>query len=243
MASWRDTAAYGFDPPLDKAEWAWQFLRRHHEYRADYAWFIATWRALEADYGAPPQRDFFRWRQDPRAWRREAEPTQCGSEGCAAEDDKLLIECWMGAKWGLRKFPLDPALARPLPGRELDWREQGVETPVVAATSLEHLQQQQGKIALGFDLSLPLPAQLLAAQRLLIARRRGLERAGGLPPRALAAGLEIWTTYLRVLDGVDAGASLDDVARVLGLADAAAALDAARAMAATGYRRILLLEQ
>ena len=66
---WRQAEAYAWCSELTAPEWAWQFLRRNPEYRADYAWFISVWRDLEGLYGAPPERDFFRWRQDPRAWR------------------------------------------------------------------------------------------------------------------------------------------------------------------------------
>lgn len=234
--AWQGPENYVFEPHLSGAEWAWQFLRRNPDYRRDYAWFIVTWQALEADYGAPPTRDFFRWRQDPRAWRSEAELAGCGSEACPGVDDKVLIECWMGAKWGLRKFPLDPARERPVPGEELDWREQPLSVEVLGAADHDHLQQRHGKIGIGFDLSLPVDAQLEAAKRLMLIRRRGLERNGDLPPRSVQVGCEVWTRLLRLLDGVEAGLSLADLAAT----DEEWA--AAQAMTAVGYRRILLLE-
>jgi hypothetical protein len=227
---------------LTAAEWAWQFLRRNPEYRADYAWFIGLWRELEATYGAPPKRDFFRWRQDPRAWRSEADLTDCPSEGCGVEGDKVLIECWMGAKWGLRKFPIDPALERPQPGVVLDWREQVMETPILAMASQDYLQRQGSKIALGFDLALPLEPQLAQAKRQLIAVRRGLDKAGFLPPRTLAAGCDAWTTQLRLLDGAAADAGLEELSEILNLVEIEQALAEARTMASAGYRNILWLE-
>ena len=39
---------------LTRDQWAWEFLRRNPDYQRDYRAFIAIWRALEADYGAPP---------------------------------------------------------------------------------------------------------------------------------------------------------------------------------------------
>jgi len=239
---WRQAGNYAWCGELTAAEWAWQFLRRNPEYRADYAWFISVWRELERVYGAPPQRDFFRWRQDPRAWRSEADLPACPSEGCAAEDDKVLIECWMGAKWGLRKFPIDPALERPLTGVVLDWREQVMAAPILAAASQDYLQRLGSRIALGFDLALPLEPQLAQAKRQLIAVRRGLEKAGTLPPRTLAAGRDAWTIQLRLLDGALAGASLEELGEILDLADIEQVLAEARAMASAGYRNILWLE-
>ncbi len=238
--SWRDAGPYAFDPPLTGAEWAWQFLRRNPGYQSDYAWFIATWRALEADYGAPPQRDFFRWRQDPRAWRAETELGACAADACPGEADQVLIECWMGAKWGLRKFPPDPALERPEPGVELDWREQALAVREVAA--IEDPSSEPGTLTLAFDLGLPLAAQLDDARVRLVARRRALERAGALPERTVRAAGPRWTCWLRLLDGAAAGAKLDELAAALRLDDAAGELVKARAMTISGYRRILLMD-
>lgn len=237
---WRDAACYAFEPPLTREEWAWQFLRRNPEYRRDYAWFITTWQALEADYGAPPERDFFRWKQDPRAWRAESELAGCASQTCPGENDRVLIECWMGAKWGLRKFPLAPEVVRPKPGESLDWREQPVE--VAEPADGELLSSSPGKMALVFDLTLPLAGQLQDARIRLIARRRALEQAGRLPGRNIRAAAPRWTVWLRLLDGADAGARMHELASVLELADPAAELEQARGMTTSGYRRILLLD-
>jgi len=54
---------YAYCATLTRDQWAWEFLRRNPEYRSDYQQFIAIWRALEADYGEPPNRDFQRWKR------------------------------------------------------------------------------------------------------------------------------------------------------------------------------------
>lgn len=237
---WRDPVGYAFDPPLAREEWAWQFLRRNPEYRADYAWFIATWRALEADYGAPPQRDFYRWRQDARAWRAQSEIAGCAADSCQSENERLLIECWMGAKWGLAKFPIDPGAVRPAPGLELDWREQAVEMAEVLPGV--DLSQSHEKIGLVFDLTLPLAPQLDQARIRLVAARRAMERTGRLPARTVRAASPVWTRWLRLLDGAAAGVCVQELGRVLQLADPHAELESARRMTTTGYRRILLMD-
>jgi hypothetical protein len=109
---------------LTRDQWAWEFLRRNPDYRRNYQAFIAIWRALEADYGAPPSRDFSKWKQDPRAYGPlpgDAELAAPAGELCKVDDDRVLLECWMGAKWGFYKFPLDPARTAPGPD-ELSWR-------------------------------------------------------------------------------------------------------------------------
>ncbi|MCL5060984.1 MAG: DUF6499 domain-containing protein [Candidatus Thermoplasmatota archaeon] len=119
-----DADPYAYCAGLTRDQWAWEFLRRNPEYQRDFQAFIAIWRALEANYGAPPNRDFSRWKQDPRAYgplpgdAKLAAPT---GELCTVDDDRVLLECWMGAKWGFHKFPLDPERIAPAPD-ELSWR-------------------------------------------------------------------------------------------------------------------------
>jgi len=60
--------AYALCATLTRDQWAWEFLRRNPEYQSDYRTFITLWRALEADYGAPPHRNFSQWKLDPRAY-------------------------------------------------------------------------------------------------------------------------------------------------------------------------------
>lgn len=236
---WRLDADYAFCEHLDLAGWAWQFLRREPEYQTDYACFIAIWRQLEARYGAPPQRDFFRWKQDPRAWRPEAEIAGCDTEVCPGENDQVLIECWMGAKWGFRKFPIDPAINLP---DELAWREFPISVEIIQPDVFtEHLQMPE-KLALNFDLSLPLPTQLEAAKRQLIAARQLRAKEGSLPPRGLREGASIWRLWLRLLDALETGETLNSIAEALALGEPDRVAAAAIAMRSGGYRRILMLE-
>jgi hypothetical protein len=214
-------------------------LRREPAYRADYAWFIAAWHQLEATYGAPPNRDYFRWKQDPRAWRAEAEIAGCGTEVCPGENEQVLIECWMGAKWGFRKFPIDPAIDLP---DDLAWRDFPVDVAVVAPSAIPELRQSPEMLALMFDLSLPLPAQLEAAKRQLIAARQARARTGDLPPRGLREGAPVWRRSLRLLDALEAGATQASIGEILDLADTEREASTAIAMSGGGYRRILMLE-
>lgn len=235
---WRRDGDYDFTAGLDGAGWAWQFLRRNPDYRADYAWFIATWRALEADYGAPPARDFFRWKQDARAWRAESELAACGTDACPGENDQVLIDCWMGAKWGFRKFPIDPAIDQP---DELAWREQPLRAMPIESCAGAPWPPE--RVALCFDLGLPLDGQLEAARRELALRRHALAKAGQLPALGIRQGAAAWRLWLRLLDGLDAGAPRAQLGPALRLARPEADIAAAQAMCAGGYRRILMLPE
>lgn len=117
--------AYAHCVGLTRDQWAWEFLRRNPDYRRDYRAFITVWRALEADYGAPPNRDFSKWKQDPRAYGPlpgDTELSAPSGELCTVDDDRVLLECWMGAKWGFHKFPLGPDRSAPPGPDELSWR-------------------------------------------------------------------------------------------------------------------------
>lgn len=214
---------YAYCAVLTRDQWAWEFLRRNPDYQSDYHRFITLWHALEADYGAPPNRDFSKWKLDPRAYGPlpgDVERDVPSGELCMGEDDRVLLECWMGAKWGFYKFPLDPDRSAPGPD-ELSWRPTPqADAPVDAPWRLD----------IAFDLSLPLLPQLEAAKFRLVSRAAELRRQGLAAPKTVANQRARWTAMLRLLDGAttaDAGAT--------------ELLSEAQALMAGGYREILRL--
>lgn len=216
--------AYAYCAGLTRDQWAWEFLRRNPDYRADYRRFIVLWQALEADYGAPPARDFQRWKQDPRAYGPlpgEAELAAPSGELCVGDDERVLIECWMGAKWGFYKFPIDPERSVPPGPDELSWRP-----PPQPASPIG----EPYRLDVSFDLSLPLPPQLEAARFRLVSRASELRRRGLAAPMTVANQRARWTRMLRLLDGDEAQNE-----------ENAALLDEARAMVRAGYLDILRL--
>ena len=217
--------AYDYCATLTRDQWAWEFLRRNPDYQADYRQFIALWHALEADYGTPPQRDFQRWKQDPRAYGPLPGADELDNptgELCVVDGDRVLLECWMGAKWGFYKFPIDPERSTPPCPDKLSWRP-----PPQSDMSIEAPYRHD----IAFDLSLPLPPQLEAAKFRLLSRAAELRRQGLAVPKTVANQCARWTTMLRLLDGA---ATLDN--------NDASLLDEARALVAGDYREILRLE-
>mgnify|MGYP001097757997 CR=1 FL=1 len=209
---------------LTRDQWAWEFMRRSPGYRSDYRRFITLWQALEADYGAPPNRDFTRWKQDPRAYGPlpgDAELAEPTGELCVVDDERVLLECWMGAKWGFYKFPLDPDRSTPPSPAELTWRP-----PPQSASPIA----EPYRLDLSFDLSLPLPPQLEAARFRLVRHAAELRRKGHAAPVTVANQHARWTHMLRLLDGVEAPNG-----------ENAPLLDDARTMAERGYLDILRL--
>jgi len=212
---------------LTRDQWAWEFLRRNPDYQADYRQFIALWQTLEADYGTPPNRDFARWKLDPRAYGPLPGDDALGhssGELCLGENDQILIECWMGAKWGFYKFPLDPARTTPPEPDELAWRPPSLsDAPPDTAYRLD----------ISFDLSLPLLPQLEAAKFRLVSRAAELRRKGLAAPMTVANQRERWAHMLRLLDAEVAGVSVGE--------EDAALLCEAQAMVQGGYLGILRL--
>jgi hypothetical protein len=218
----QDTPHASLDPahaPLDAAQWAWEFLRRNPEYRQDYWEFINTWQALEVDYGAPPRRDFQRWQRDPRATRPAFGPEQMTGAACTTDDeDRQLIECWMGAKWGFYQFPQNPDQPAWTLETPINWRPApGFRFARVSGCATD--------IQVTFDLALPLPAQLDAARQWLVGKQGALRRQGQAAPRSLANQAEHWAKLLAALDS-GSGELLDE----------------AREMSRYGYREILHLQ-
>lgn len=235
MPDWKNPAEYRFTQDLSAEDWAWQFLRRNPAYQSDWQWFAATWSALEADYGQPPQRDYHRWRQDPRAYRRAA-------TNDTGEEESLLIECWMGQKWGFYKFPLDPALEHPEPGMDLLWRDVPLTPQLVATPDNEWLGTDPARVAYGFDLRQALAPQLEQAQRFLRLLQKQRARQGSIVLESSPQHAE-WCDYLRYLDAEAAQASAEQIMTVLQPADLVVLRQRAHEMIQTGYRRILQLSK
>lgn len=215
---------------LTRDQWAWEFLRRNPEYQSDYTHFITIWQALEADYGAPPHRDFAHWKLDPRAYGPldgSTSDVMGNATGglCLGENDRVLIECWIGAKWGFHKFPLDPGLDTPPTPDQLSWRP----PPAPASLPADNVY----RLDIAFDLSLPLPPQLEAAKFRLISRSTELRRSGYPAPLSVVNQRARWTLMLRLLDAGTAKGNMKPEEAVL--------LREAQAMVQGGYRDILRL--
>ncbi len=206
MPDWRQPETYAFTTHLTREQWAWEFLRRNPDYRRSWVAFAATWRDLEAAYGSPPNRDFPAWRQDPRAWVHAA---NCPDGACRVDQDKVLIECALGARFGFHKFPPDPADNDPVGAGRLTWRELWPEpVPELGPRDLAELESDPAQVALAFDLSRPLRDQIDQAKRQLQVLQRQRVREGALTLATVAGRRDLWTCALRLLDAEAAGADL-----------------------------------
>lgn len=200
---WHKPEEYAFTHNLSSAQWAWEFLRRNRDYWQEWAAFKEVWRALEAAYGRPPNRDFCAWKADPRAWVKAAD---CPDSDCRVDQDKVLIECAMGARWGFYKFPPDPADDDPVGAGHLAWREIAQGIPLVSEGDSEWLGEDDARVALGFDLALPLREQLERAKRTLQVMQRQRQRSGRVVAKSLETRRESFCLMLQLLDAESADA-------------------------------------
>ncbi|MCB1722230.1 MAG: hypothetical protein KDJ39_00870 [Gammaproteobacteria bacterium] len=210
---WQRADDYAFTAHLDAAQWAWEFLRRNPAYRAEWQAFDAVWRALEGAYGRPPDRDFCAWKRDPRAW---VPASECAHGECRVDHGKVLIECALGARWGFHKFPPDPDDDDAATDARLTWRPLDETQPLVETDDGAWLGDDPARVALGFDLSQPLPEQLERAKRSLQVLQRQRVKTGRVRPATVAAWRDDLQVMLRLLDAQQAG--IDD-ARLAVVAD------------------------
>ena len=233
---WRDAQAYDFGLSLSPAQWAWEFLRRNRDYQREWEAFMAVWNALEAAYGRPPNRDFCAWTRDRRSW---VPASECPDGECRVDGDKVLIECALGARWGFIKFPPGPGDDDPVGGGRLAWRERPRSTVLVDASAAAWLGQRPDRVALGFDLALPLREQVERAKRKLQMLQRERMRSGDVALRNVRALAPGWIEALRWLDAEADGA--DDATLALLAGEQGVVAGRARTLCAGGYLDILLV--
>lgn len=229
-------ADYEFTRSLNAAQWAWEFLRRNPGYAAEWQSFHATWKALEMAYGRPPDRDFCAWKQDPRAW---VPASECADGECRIDQDKVLIECALGARWGFYKFPPDPHDDDPVGSGRMSWRPLDEVQPIVQADDRAWLGGEPARIALGFDLALPLREQLERAKRTLQVIQRQRLAAGHVRAATVASWRDELALMLRLLDAEPGGSDDGDLAAVA--ADWPQLLAAARTLRDGDYRSLTRL--
>ncbi len=220
IADWQDEDHYAALAAHDGAAWAWEFLRRNPGYQREWTDFMATWRALEAAYGRPPNRDFCAWKNDPRAWVRAGD---AAAGDCRIDQDKVLIECALGARWGFHKFPPDPRDDQAVSAGRLSWRpREQASVALVEPTGAGGIDARREALV-RFDLSLPLREQLEQARRALQLEQRRRRREEGLEMQRIATLAPRLARELRVLDALAAGVGEPTLARLggAGLRDAA----------------------
>lgn len=233
---WKNKNDYEFTRQLNSAQWAWEFLRRNIEYQEEWSDFIQVWQLLESRYGKAPNRNFTLWKADPLAWVHQRD---CEAGDCRVDEDKVLIECALGARWGFYKFPVNPNENDPIGNNKLNWRPIDEDIEVLGQDDKAYLGEQVNLLALGFDLSLPLAEQLERAKRQLQIEQRLRIKNNSVQRLSVKTKGDEWAQCLRWLDGLATGIEVDAVTTQLDL-DEGIKSKAAELLAG-GYRQITLI--
>lgn len=172
---WRDAKDYEFTSGLDRAGWAWEFLRRNPSYRSDYAAMLNSFSDIH---------------KSSSFLRRSQDVVERGPVVLSREEA-------LGEKWGMNRA-IDPdgrasPTFRPLYPMELDWdsvqayyERESDEAPIATVTFFS---------IMAFDLASDIEVQIEAAREIL--SRRSHNADGNKFMRRIQSQ---WTTYLRLLD-------------------------------------------
>jgi hypothetical protein len=257
---WREPADYAFTENLTPTGWAWEFLRRNPEYRAD-------WKAVAAvlkKHGPisklkpwPPQRGPISkltnrklLHFDPPPQNGETVADWYGRCAHTGREPYLgSITVGRARRWGLARM-YDPSSDEVGNAKFLSVNPARL---VPARDELNDVLLPRPDEFYGFavyDLSAPLPGQLAWVKRELEGRQRAMRKAGlSVPDPKLFKGK--WRDYLRVLDAHLTGEKLGVIGAVLWpwatknsdpeyrRARARDTLQAAQRMAQIGYRDVL----
>ncbi len=234
IADWRDETGYQALRGHDGAAWAWEFLRRNPDYQREWQAFMHTWEALEAAYGRPPDRDFCAWKNDPRAWVRVSDET---AGDCRIDQDKVLIECALGARWGFHKFPPDPRDDDAVVAGRLSWRPREQSVARLVEPGEAGVLDPRREALVRFDLALPLREQLEQAKRALQLEQRRRSREEGLEMHRIRSLEPQLVRELRLLDALAAEAGEAVIERLGG----PAVRDSAMARRDGGYLDLPML--
>ena len=196
IPDWRKPEEYGCTARWELDRWRWEFTRRWSDYRADFEVAFCKWAAMtlvpsdiERAFEARDRWDLIRV---PASSRESA------------------------AKYGLTCF-FDPMVS--------DWARPGDSKwngPVWRGTGFQAHRSRRPLhpdtphlVPCCFDVSRPIEPQLKQAAAELRAWQVKLTGYGAIKLRKPKLHRAKWSTYLRVLDAREAGASLSQVAGVL----------------------------
>ena len=189
---WSNAKNYTFTSVLDREGWAWEFLRRNNEYKAD---FKAATCSKEPVYDPPKLSN-----ESDRQWIARAVEAD-------KEPRKLNPLTGLGEKWGLEQLqdPADdsaPSFLQAYPflpnWRDLDslYDRDAHESPI---------RMRPDIAVIAFDTARPLSKQLERAKDLFFSRQEVVtgRRKNWKPDN--------WALYLRLLDAKNAGAETAEI--------------------------------
>jgi hypothetical protein len=232
---WKKKSEYPHHKKATVEQWAWEFLRRNIEYQDDYKKFKKNPEKF-------PSTNFFH--SIPR------------------ELDKKLAKTDLAYKWGILKM-VDPSQSD---ASNVTFREGSFViynhgwTDNPDATHTEkwdmEIEGRLGEVCAMFDLTRQIDLQIRMAEKQLRVLQGELQKRSKTKTLDVRSKKEDYRDYLRVLDGVEAGAVRKEIADVINpLNKTTASLiesnrqtvttyhNAAKKLMETGYRYLPLCDQ
>ena len=247
------------------AQWAFEFLRRNHDYQCDFLEYLRVCGSIVPDFnpylpGASDdefRENYNRLEFDPRHMvydppRRNDETEQ--EWASRVETGKLIpLSRWYAAKWGLVHDLFDPFADYSV---FISFVSARSATTVPSGYALDKVKTSFNDAFL-IDYRLPLNAQIEAIKRWATARQKRLVTQEIIPPRKEKRnqGGKRFIIYLRCLDAVDSGVTNRDIATILiphvtndtdefhGTDRIRKQIDAAEELRHSGYRSLLVSGQ
>jgi hypothetical protein len=220
MLDWKNSDLYPTGNEVPPERWAWEFLRRNADYRADFEKMTSELATLASNdptektnslerapncklnvYEPPPLQG-----ESLNSWRR-----RCVFSG--VDPQVTPRKQWYAKRWHLHQM-VDPdeqfgnavrfqPLAYP---KAVTWEEVGD----YFAGDEENFSLHVGYAVLAFDLSKPIKQQLTKAEHFLQAKKK--EQAKALNIKRASNRQQNFPTYLRVLDALGAGVKPKQIA-------------------------------
>lgn len=225
MPDWRKREDYNFPKSFSGSGWAWQFLRRNPDYRADYESLTELLQRLAPEYGSL---------DEPQVWKRLMNvPGAIGYDPPRLEDEsdvewsrrcgylnpkKQRIDLFLQRRWGIRGTlpnPLTENLIEPVFYDPRDWPRLVTLDECSDYFLDEGYEHEYPNVLFAFNVGLPLNNQIsrlrsLVGEILKVRKEQGLESHIGKWQHR-----DQWVKYLRVLDGYEDGATTIDIVDTL----------------------------
>lgn len=225
IASWLDGDNYKFSTKTSMTEWAYEFLRRNHDYQNDVKEFLRICNDFRCGFNPFMHQsgdsyddvfDELRHFEPPlNAGESEAEWLQrLAANGESGKSTPLDI--WYGKKWGLETI-IDPCSEfNSIRIRFINNADVKIAGPGWFKGKENKLISTSKEQAFIIDYSLPLPIQLKRIKQYTARHYEWLKNNGHLEDAPnKRARAERYIVYLRCLDAVDSGVEHALIAKTL----------------------------
>jgi hypothetical protein len=188
---WKKAADYSFADALDRHGWAWEFMRRNHEYKDDYD------KATAGGYIYDPPKMAG---EADQAWIARIVNT-------GDRPNKMRLAVALARKWHMSPPIQSPEIATPPNFDEGPPKRVGYDQVGEYFEDEEPFPPKKGYALLAFDLSRPLSNQVADANRHLTQLFQEWKKSGGKTVRPRNTSAVNWRVFLRIIDAEETATS------------------------------------